>query len=77
MAFSKEAKASSYLPRHPRAEPRLTPDLGVFRLNLQRFIEKQAEDPSLSREGMNAVWFPINYYIRAPLISYIFKAIRR
>jgi hypothetical protein len=25
------------------------------------FIEKQAEDPSLSREGMNAVRFPFIY----------------
>ncbi len=40
-------------------------------------IERQAEDPSLSREEMNAVRFPINYYFRAALNSYIFKTIHR
>jgi len=41
------------------------------------FIEKQAEDPSSLWEGMNAVRFPINYYFRAALISYIFSTIHR
>jgi len=38
-------------------------------------IERQAEDPSLSSDGMNDVRFPINYYFRSPLISYIFSSI--
>ncbi len=44
---------------------------------LHEVIEKQAKDPSLSREGMNAVRFPINYYFRAALISYIIEAIHQ